>query len=296
MQIISNELYNKIFGSLHEDVSDSTNFDFEELLASTKTSGGSDSFNYRYDKTTYVDSMVDYCKEHKDLFTYIAKGSSRITFLMKDGRCLKIAINEAGISQNQQEYENMTSKFDGDYECFPKLFEADTLNYRALIEEFGTKITHQWFKRHFGCFIYDIFEMLERLLVVDKYRNKNNIEDSTEDIFKKVLAGEIPNELVDMLGNKGAWFDYDNGKPHLLNGTVKEYTKLYERIFGSGKDEASKSIASLYEFWRDNGEDALLNDDLEEMGNWAICHRNGHDVPVVIDAGFSNHVYVKHYH
>lgn len=296
MELIPYEIYQKCFSSLNEDEDTSSKFDFEELLASTKTSGGKQEFNYRNDKSTYVDSMIDYCKKHKDLFTYIAEGSSRITFLMKNGKCLKIAKNEAGVSQNQQEYENMTSKFDGDYECFPKLFEADTNNYRALVEEFGTKISHPWFKKHFGRFIYDIFEMLERLLVVDKYRNENKIEDSTEDIFKKVLAGEIPDELFIMLKDKGVWFDYDNGKPHLMSGTVKEYTELYERMFGSGKDETSKSITSLYEFWRDNGEDALLKDDLEEMGNWAICHRNGHDVPVVIDAGFSNHVYVKHYH
>ena len=54
------------------------------------------------------------------------------------------------------------------------------------------------------------------------------------------------------------------------------------------KTMAEKALRSLAEFYDEYTEDDLIPDDLEEIENWGLTVRNGQEVLVVIDAGFSD--------
>ena len=86
-----------------------------------------------------------YCVQH--IGNHVGKGSSRAVFQLNDEKVLKLAINEKGIAQNNQEGQK-------DYylECLdivPQLYETDD-NYKWIISEYVLPAKSQDFKKCFG--------------------------------------------------------------------------------------------------------------------------------------------------
>lgn len=104
MQILTREQWDAVFGRTPLTESE---FDFGMLcdLATDDT----------------LKPMRDYCKEHADQFAFAGEGSSRIAYVLKDGRCLKIAKNERGIYQNRAEARNLLSN----RSFFPRAYLTD---------------------------------------------------------------------------------------------------------------------------------------------------------------------------
>lgn len=82
-----------------------------------------------------------YCTQH--LGKHIGKGSSRATFQLDDEKILKLAWNEKGVAQNEEEQRAY-----GD-DIFPEVYECD-LNGYWLISEFVLPAKAQDFKQCFG--------------------------------------------------------------------------------------------------------------------------------------------------
>lgn len=69
---------------------------------------------------------------------------------------------------------------------------------------------------------------------------------------------------------------------------------IKRRIIGGvieQKTEAFKALRSLFEFYMTHSLDDLLLGDLENVDNWGIAERNGEQILVIIDAGFSEEIY-----
>lgn len=82
-----------------------------------------------------------YCTQH--LGKHIGKGSSRVTFQIDDEKVLKLAWNEKGIAQNDEEERAYGN------DIFPKVFQSD-INGKWLISEFVLPAKQQDFKHCLG--------------------------------------------------------------------------------------------------------------------------------------------------
>lgn len=61
---------------------------------------------------------VKYCQEH---LQRIGAGSSRVVFAVDSEKVLKVAKNEKGIAQNQEEMQDWRQEY---YDCFAKVYDA----------------------------------------------------------------------------------------------------------------------------------------------------------------------------
>lgn len=61
---------------------------------------------------------VKYCQEH---LQKIGSGSSRVVFAVDNEKVLKVAKNEKGIAQNQEEMQDWRQSY---YDCFAKVYDA----------------------------------------------------------------------------------------------------------------------------------------------------------------------------
>lgn len=293
MQLVPYEIYKKCFSSVNEDENQTGSFNFQELLNSTDVHGAKHKFNVNRGDSIYCDGMLDYCKEHQDMFTFIAEGSSRMAFLMKDGKCLKIAKNEAGVSQNKQECKTFSMKGIEKYSCFPKLFDADRKNYRALIEEFGTKIPVEWAKQHFdGHYFREAMTIIAIMQEIIEVR-KCKIADAKDICGKILLSKNIPEDLQHNAAP--TLYLYAISNPAQLEDDNHDLLKTFRAVFDPKNSEIIAPMIDLLKFYQDHGHKSLMIDDLMTSNNWALCHRNGQDVPVIIDAGLSDSVWNKHY-
>lgn len=293
MQLVPYEIYKKCFSSVNEDENQTGSFNFHELLASTEIGGMNDKFNINIDDSWYYDEMIKYCHEHQDTFSYVNEGSSRIVFLMKDGRCLKIAKNEAGLSQNKRECRTFSMRGIDKYNCFPKLFDADKKMYRALIEEFGTELPESWVKQHFnGHEFWEIMKLVKVIYDISRVKRCKK-EDSINALKDVIETGEVPAELqgVSQFKHNAVFPDLKK----LEHDYRANLAGMYDAFFNPKNKEIIKPFLGLLDFYQDHGTKSLIIDDLEQSGNWALCHRNGEDVPVIIDAGLSDSVWNKHY-
>lgn len=100
----------------------------------------------------------NYCTQH--LGKHIGKGSSRVTFQIDDEKVLKLAWNEKGVAQNQEEAGAY-----GD-DIFPHIFETDN-NDLWLVSEFVLPAKAQDFKH---CFNMTFDRFVQFIYACGRYR------------------------------------------------------------------------------------------------------------------------------
>lgn len=211
--------------------------------------------------------LLRFMKLNQDCIQYVNQGSSRIVFALTDGTALKVAKSDAGFGQNKVEVANcMNPKMK--YSIFPDFYDADKKKYLALNCEMCANTTDDEIKSLLGA-------DLNNLMSIIKFIIRQNVLDK------------------DYVG----WKDYlinDKSKDPDIKEEFKQKAKVLDGLI-SQKTEAFKALASLVEFWRKNGLDSMLPDDLESCVNWGITVRNNQLVPVIIDAGFSQDVVDNYY-
>lgn len=125
---IPNKEFLELAGSVEESASDKK-FSWKKLTAQK---------NYR--------AVLDYLSETN--VKYINKGAARASFYLPaavDDKgneintpcCLKVAVNEFGIDQNQSDIKAF-QKFGNKFDCFPKLYSYDKNNFFYLLCELAT--------------------------------------------------------------------------------------------------------------------------------------------------------------
>jgi len=177
-----------------------------------------------------------YCTQH--LGKHIGKGSSRVTFQIDDEKVLKLAWNEKGIAQNQEE-----ERAYGD-DIFPQIFDsADDGSW--IISEFVLPAKKQDFKQ---CFGISFDEFVSFLYACGKYRfNERYFSWLTMDEKRYIELLETNEDLAnfdDYIGNYGTIVIGDmtrirnyglttrNGEPHivLLDSGMSDY--VWENFYG----------------------------------------------------------------
>ena len=161
-----------------------------------------------------------YCTQH--LGKHIGKGSSRATFQLDDEKILKLAWNEKGVAQNEEEQRAY-----GD-DIFPEVYECD-LNGYWLISEFVLPAKAQDFKQ---CFGMTFKEFVSFIYACGAYRfNKSNLLWFAMEEEKYIELLDTNEDLAafdDYIGNYGYIVVGDmtrmcnyglttrNGEPHIV--------------------------------------------------------------------------------
>lgn len=219
-------------------------------------------------------------KEHS---RFVGEGSSRIAFVLSDGRCLKIAKNKKGIAQNKQEYLNtVNAEIDGKkipaskYSCFSKIYEADTKNWDALVVETAREATNDDFKRLVETIIHYALDSVIYLYLFQ--------------------TSKYPNEIVndDPVTFHSKSQEYTKIRGGYVESFKNEHMKIIKNIFAE-KNPSFKNLNSLSQFYAQYGVDIMLPNDLERAENWGVVNRGNGDELLIIDAGFSEQVWEEYY-
>ncbi len=169
------------------------------------------SFDLQYFSTipTFKD-RIQYCKDRLKL---LGNGSSRIVFQVDNKKVLKIAKNKRGIDQNQKEEDWGRNKYD----CFAKIYEADTNNHTWIEMEFARKATNQDFIKHFGITTNELKDIIHYMYF--QYNNRSNYWFNEEE---KIKLDHFFNE-------------------NIYNGQNEELYNLYHYMLDYQPDRASIS-------------------------------------------------------
>ena len=101
----------------------------------------------RLKNMTSFKKRIEFCKEY--LGFSIGRGSSRLVFQLNDNWVLKLAINEKGIAQNEEEYGTCMDSYNPiSVNVNDKL--SDTDNFYFIVSEFVLKATNGDFKHIIG--------------------------------------------------------------------------------------------------------------------------------------------------
>lgn len=261
MQLVSREVLFDVMARKHDmSLTEATSSSAFQTFCKKATK----EFNRSRQMTAFSDAMLQYMKSNVAQIRFVGQGSSRIVFAMADGTALKLAKTEAGIAQNKQEAKVcMDPKMK--YQIFPDFYGADKKNWLALNCELCAPAERQDF--------FDVFRAQPRV-----------ISELIEFVFKAAWKGKWA--LDEMLQKTKQFFttDQPSDVKRLLLGRVVD-----------AKTPAFAALHTLFEFYYKNGLDELLVGDLEYLENWGITIRDNQKVLVVIDAGFSDSVWQKHY-
>lgn len=262
----------------HDVVEAETKFNFNEFVAEWRKVYEVAKKDAKRDddavEWTYKDLKKGWLKAHKNLFKFAGEGSSRAAFAFPGGKCLKIAINKAGLGQNEQEvrnagYNEKTAK----YSCFAMNYAYDKKTRCALITECCSKITHRDFQQLFGMSSLSFTTTLQTMF------NKKNKSKDMEGTLK------FCQNACQKANDEGVEF---------LASSYERAIAMAEEII-KNKAPQWQFARELAQFYFDNGINALIASDLIDLDNWGLAVRKGKVVPVIIDAGFSEKVFDKYY-
>lgn len=121
--------------------------------------------------------MIRYLAGNDDI-RYVGEGSSRISYALGGGDCLKVAHNKAGIAQNYQEIKNT---FNRKYDCFPKIKDYDRRYYGVILTECCSLFNDENEFFHYMVKMYDmgISELLTvlRVIIHDDFDIDRSLEE-----------------------------------------------------------------------------------------------------------------------
>lgn len=110
-------------------------------------------------------AKMRYCQQH--LGQHVGRGSSRIVYQIDDEKVLKLAFNEKGIAQNQEESYGYKQRYD----FIPKIFETDN-DYQWIICEYVLPAKKSDFKYCLGIswdefddFVNTVFSQFSRYYI-----------------------------------------------------------------------------------------------------------------------------------
>ncbi len=151
MQIIINERQEEILKKMMLKEAVGFGFSIEYMRQLT-------SFKKRY----------EYCKQF--LGNPIGRGSSRIIFQYNDSWVIKLALNNKGLAQNEEEYQFCNNY---DIDVTPKIYNelCDTKNFEFIVMEYVLPAKEEDFEH---CYGFDFHTFCQILATVYNMRNPRN--------------------------------------------------------------------------------------------------------------------------
>lgn len=205
------------------------------------------------EQATYKILLEGWIKDHCPPIELIGEGSSRGAFACGDGKCLKIAMNDAGLKQNESEAKNTMFDSLESYSIFAQTYDkADRCT--SLLTECCSKIT------------------------LKDWQKMWNIDDNT--------FSQAPESYILVIAT--TFHDNGNDWDKCIQALEKPQAAFARRI-QAAREPAMKTLSSLFKFYSDNESnwENLMPFDLCTEENWGAAIRFGEVVPVIIDAGFS---------
>lgn len=109
-------------------------------------------------------------KDHCPPIRYLGMGSTRTALAVDGGKCLKVAMNDEGVEQMQNEIEVLAAG--ADYVCFPKLYAYDKQKMFSMVTECCCEAKPTDFTKTYGlpCILAvgTITQLVEDMLDYDK--------------------------------------------------------------------------------------------------------------------------------
>lgn len=197
-------------------------------------------------------------KEHCPPIEYLGEGSTRLAMAIDGGKCLKIAVNEEGIEQNENEIKAF--ELGSGFSCFPKLHAYDKASKYSLVVDCCCEAKPEDFKKLYGTSCIIAIGTITQLVDDNLHAKK------TREYFMNCI-----------------------NDPEL--GSLDEYECFEERLKFLDKLVDNKSSKVWWTVMRDLAEfcfknpDAISLYDLESEVNWGMTPYDGELCPVIIDAG-----------
>jgi hypothetical protein len=197
-------------------------------------------------------------KEHCPPVRYLGEGSSRLAMAIDGGKCLKIASNDEGIEQNENEIAVLQNG-EG-FSCFPKLHDYDRKKKFSIVVDCCCEAKPSDFMKNYGIScnlaVGTVWQLVKDCLDFSK----------TSAYFTECMSDS----------RLAALDEYENFDKRLA---------FLERLEKSKDNECAwTSMWDLARFC-DSHRGMLELFDLESEVNWGMLGRDGKLCPVVIDAG-----------
>lgn len=155
-----------------------------------------DGFSFDNLKGKSFADKIKYCKQ---MFGgQIGGGSSRIVFQIDDQWVLKLARNNKGVAQNQEEYRIAADLYATSLSVNVDEKRSDTENYEWLVSEYVLPAKQQDFKQCYGIDWKDIVSFIEDLTRGGQHEG---------DFFDKYSENEDATDLLNELHDYYANFD-----------------------------------------------------------------------------------------
>lgn len=197
-------------------------------------------------------------KDHCPPIEYLGEGSTRLAMAIDGGKCLKIASNEEGIEQNENEIQAF--QLGAEFSCFPKLYAYDKSSMYSLVVDCCCEAKPEDFRRLYGTSCTLAVGTVQQLV-------DDGLEASkTRDYFAKCI--EYPS-----FG--------ENDEYECFEERLAFLSKLIEK---RDSEMPWTVMWDLAKFCVENS-DMISLYDLESEVNWGMTPRHGGLCPVVIDAG-----------
>lgn len=232
-------------------------------------------------KKTYDWMKSNYLKYKCPPIKLVGVGSSRTAYACIGGKCLKVAMNDAGAAQNKQEQKYTCKKhwWTTTYACFVNTYGFNE-DYGLLLSECCAK-SNQPNALAVSFSMYDIHILSAVVKAICKDENhdirsaSNALKDMAIDIKKS--RNSFSSKYADV-AEKGA-----------------EWLQNLQSLSTSKMTPGQKSFMQLVKFWKKNGTDELLPGDVITEDNWGFAIRDGKIAPVMLDVGFSKSVASRYY-
>lgn len=272
---VSKEIYDQIFhkgkDSIVTEVDNS--FDFDELL-----------------KFEYFEDRVDYLKGKCQ---FVGEGSSRTTFILNDNTALKIAKNEKGIAQNENEIKLAETL--NDLDGFATIFDWDKKTHSALTTELCSPLEDD--ESGVDAF-YEMFKMtpMETIDMLLYIYEQDGITTHLRKKMKLILASEDQSfsTICDMVEKQYLSSVLDCMSKVEMMEKARINLKFLD-MYDDDNNPQGQVFKSIINFQIETNGEKVIFDDMTNPANWGMVNRNGKDCLVIIDAGLSDQIANDYY-
>ena len=233
-----------------------------------------DNFDKFWRRKAYDQLKHDYLRYKCPPIKLVGVGSSRTAYACLGGKCLKVAMNEAGAAQNKQEQKHTYKKhwWSTTYACFVQTYGSNP-DFGLLMSECCAKSNEDnALAISFGMSSQTAFRAVVKAICNDK--NHDLMSASTS---RKSMAEDLKQkESADIYVN-----------------AAEEGSKWLQALQSARRSEMTpgqKSFVQLVKFWKKNGTEELLPGDVTNEDNWGFAIRDGKIAPVMLDVGFSRSI------
>lgn len=211
----------------------------------------------------------------------VGKGSSRAAYACIGGKCIKIAMNAAGVAQNKQEQKHTKKHWiKKQYDCFIHTYGSNGNDYGVILVECCSPCKRpNQLAEAFGMSNIDVFKAIVAEVAKTK---KYDIDAATESLKK----------LSDSSKHKFKYFK--SAEANVIDEALKFLANMTSRDF-SQMTPGEQSLTELFQFWQKNGIHELIPGDILSYQNWGFAIRNNRIAPVILDIGLSQNISTHFY-